>query len=356
MSAAAIPPPQIDQAKLEALLNTVVGDMGAAISAPLVILGDRLGLYKAMAGAGPITPSELAYKTGTAERLIREWLLNQAAGGYVKYDPASQAFELPAEHAMVLADENSPADMHGGFEIILSLFRDIDKLERAFKSDGGLDWGQHDHCLFSGTARFFRATYAANLLDNWLPALDGVVDKLKRGILVADIGCGFGHSTMMMARAFPNSTFIGYDNHAPSVIEANRIATSIANVSFEVASSTSFKHDRFDFVACFDCLHDMPDPAGAARHVREMLKPDGTWMIVEPFADDRVENNLNPVGRVFYGASTMVCVPCSLAGHGPALGAQAGESRLREVVTQGGFTRFRRATQTPFNLVLEARP
>jgi SAM-dependent methyltransferase len=345
-----------DSGKLDAFLRSVVGDLGAAISVPLVILGDRLGLYKAMAGGGAMTAAQLAAKTGTLERCIREWLLNQAAGGYVEYDKARQTFRLPDEQAMVLADSQSPAHMQGGYEIILSLFRDLPKLEQAFRSDGGLDWGEHDHCLFSGTARFFRANYAGNLVNNWIPALDGVKEKLERGAVAADIGCGFGHSTMMMAEAYPNSKFIGYDNHGPSIESAREQAAGLHNVHFEVASSTSFPKQDFDFVACFDCLHDMADPVGAARHVCESLKHDGTWMIVEPFADDAADKNLNPVGRVFYGASSQICVPASLAGHGPALGAQAGETRLRDVVIRGGFGHFRRAAETPFNLVLEARP
>jgi SAM-dependent methyltransferase len=257
---------------------------------------------------------------------------------------------------MVLADSQSPAFMQGGFEIILSLFRDMPKLEKAFLSDGGLDWGQHDHCLFSGTARFFRANYAGNLIASWIPALDGVKEKLERGATVADIGCGYGHSTMMMAEAFPKSKFIGYDNHGPSIEAAREHAAGLSNLTFEVASSMNFPARDLDFVACFDCLHDMGDPTGAARHVLQSLKPDGTWMIVEPYADDAADKNLNPVGRVFYGASSQICVPASLAGHGPALGAQAGESKLRDVVKGGGFKRFRRAAETPFNLVLEARP
>jgi 2-polyprenyl-3-methyl-5-hydroxy-6-metoxy-1,4-benzoquinol methylase len=348
----------IDQDKLNAFLGQAVGDIGAAMSVPLMILGDRLGLYRAMQGAGPMTAGQLAKKTSTTERYVREWLLNQAAGGYVSFDPKADAFTLPDEQAMAMADGNSPCYMHGAYEVILSLFRDIDKFEKVFRNGKGMEWGEHDHCLFSGTARFFKPNYVGNLVSNWLPSLDGVEAKLRQGGKVADIGCGYGHSTMLMAGAFPNATFVGFDYHAPSVDAANRMAAAagLKNLHFETAGATGFPGKDYDFVACFDCLHDMADPSGVAKRVREALKPDGTWMIVEPFAEDAAEQNLNPVGRVFYAASTMICVPVSLAGNGPALGAQAGESRLGSVVKDGGFTTFRRATQTPFNLVLEARP
>jgi 2-polyprenyl-3-methyl-5-hydroxy-6-metoxy-1,4-benzoquinol methylase len=348
----------IDQNRLNEFLGKAVGDMGAAISAPMMILGDRLGLYRAMQGAGPLTPAQLAKKTDTAERYIREWLLNQAAGGYVTYDAKSQTFTLPDEQAMVLSNESSPCYMQGIYETIQSLFHDIDKFETIFRSGAGLEWGEHNHRLFSGTARFFKPNYVGNLIDNWIPALDGTQARLTTGAKVADIGCGFGHSTILMAAAFPKSTFIGFDYHAPSVDSANKLAkdAGLKNVTFQTAPATSFPGNSYDFVTCFDCLHDMADPTGVAKHVCKTLKPDGTWMIIEPFAEDAPEQNLNPVGRVFYAASSMICVPVSLAGHGPALGAQAGESQLKQVITTGGFTRFRRATQTPFNLVLEARP
>jgi SAM-dependent methyltransferase len=349
----------INESKLHEFMGKAVGDIGAAMSAALVLIGDKLGLYKAMAHAGPMTSAELAKKTGTGERYIREWLANQAAGGYVTYDPAAGKYTLPEEQAFALADEGSPAFIQGAFQVIASLWHDEPKITERFKSGEGLDWGEHDRCLFEGTERFFRPNYAGNLITNWIPALDGVEEKLRKGIKAADIGCGHGSSTILMAQAYPRSEFIGIDYHEPS-IQAARQRAAKAGVAdrcrFEVGRSTDYPGKGFGFVAHFDCLHDMGDPVGAARHVKETLAADGTWMIVEPFAGDRVEDNLNPVGRVFYAASTMVCVPASLAHHGPALGAQAGEARLRQVVTSGGFTRFRRATQTPFNLVLEARP
>lgn len=349
----------INEAKLNEFMGKAVGDIGAAMSATLVLIGDKLGLYKAMAHAGPMTSAELAKKTGTGERYIREWLPNQAAGGYVTYDAATGKYTLPEEQAFALADEGSPAFIQGAFQIIASLFRDEPKITERFKSGEGMDWGEHDRCLFEGTERFFRPGYVGNLIANWIPALDGVDEKLRKGIKAADIGCGHGASTILMAQAFPKSEFVGFDYHEPSILAARQRAEKAGvagRCRFEVARSTDYPGKGYGFVAHFDCLHDMGDPVGAARHVKETLAPDGTWMIVEPFAGDKVEDNLHAVGRVFYAASTMVCVPASLAHHGPALGAQAGEARLRQVVTSGGFTRFRRATQTPFNLVLEARP
>lgn len=348
----------IDQDKLNSFLSKTVGDIGAALSANMVLIGDRLGLYKAMAKAGPVTPTELAKATKTAERYVREWLGNQAAGGYVVYDPEAGRYTLPAEQAMALADENSPCFLPGAFQVIAATFAANPKIEQRFKTGKGLGWDQHDHRLFEGTERFFRPNYVGNLVSNWIPALDGVEAKLRRGALVADVGCGFGASTILMAQAFPNSIFAGFDYHKPSIKAARQRAKDAGskNVTFKAAKSTHYPGKGYALVAHFDCLHDMGDPVGAAKHVRETLAPDGTWMIVEPFAGDRVEENLNPVGRVFYAASTMICVPASLAYKGPALGAQAGEARLRDIVMKGGFTRFRRATQTPFNLVLEARP
>ena len=348
----------INEARLQEFMGKAVVDMGAAISVPLFILGERLGLYKAMAGAGSLTPAQLATKAGTDERCTREWLMNQAAGGYVRYDAAAETFTLPDEQAMAMADENSPVFMHGAYDIIQSLFRDLPKFEQMFRTGRGLGWGDHDGCLFSGTARFFRPNYAGNIVANWIPALDGIGGRLAAGARVADVGCGYGYSTMLMAEAFPNSEFVGFDAHGPSVAAARKMAdeAGLRNCRFEVASATEYAGGGFDLVACFDCLHDMTDPVGAARHVKQSLRPDGAWLIVEPFASDAAAENLTPVGRVFYGASTLICVPASQSGGGPALGAQAGERRLGEIVRQGGFTRFRRATQTPFNLVLEARP
>ena len=344
----------IDQDKLNAFMGKAVGDIGAAMSANMVLLGDRLGLYKAMAKHGPVTPAELAKATKTTERYVREWLGNQAAGGYITYDQGSGRYTLPEEQALALADENSPCFLPGAFQVIAAAFSANPKIEQRFKNGKGLGWDQHDHRLFEGTERFFRPNYLGNLVTNWIPALDGVEAKLLAGATVADVGCGFGASTIIMAKAYPKSSFVGFDYHKPSILTARKRAkeAGLKNVKFEVAKSTNYPGRNYAFVAHFDCLHDMGDPVGAAKHVCKTLAPDGTWMIVEPFANDRVEENLNPVGRVYYAASTMICVPASLAYNGPALGAQAGEARLREVVMKGGFTRFRRATQTPFNLVM----
>ena len=348
----------INQDKLNEFLGKAVGDIGAAMSANLVLIGDRLGLYKGMAKMGPVTPAELAKATKTTERYVREWLSNQAAGGYVTYDAATGRFVLPPEQALALADETSPCFLPGAFQVIAATFMAEPKMEQRFRSGKGLGWAEHDHRLFEGTERFFRPNYAGNLVNSWIPALDGVEAKLKAGAKVADVGCGFGSSTILMAKAYPKSSFVGFDCHKPSILAARKRAkdAGVKNITFTVAKSTDYPGTSYDFIAHFDCLHDMGDPVGAARHVRETLKKDGTWMIIEPFANDKVEENLNPIGRVFYAASTMICVPASLAYKGPALGAQAGEASLRNVVTKGGFTRFRRATQTPLNLVLEARP
>lgn len=348
----------VDQDKLNEFMCKAIGDIGAALSANMVLLGDKLGLYKAMAMMGPVTPAELAKATKTAERYIREWLGNQAAGGYVTYDAGTDRYRLPEEQAMALADESSPCFLPGAFQVIAATFSANPKIEQRFKTGKGLGWDQHDHRLFEGTERFFRPNYLGNLIANWIPSLDGVETMLKSGAKVADVGCGFGASTIIMAQAYPKSTFFGFDYHTPSILTARKRAKEarLKNVTFAAAKSTNYPGKKYDFVAHFDCLHDMGDPIGAAKHVKKTLAQHGTWMIVEPFANDRVEDNLNPVGRVFYAASTMVCVPASLASNGPALGAQAGEARLRDVVMKGGFTRFRRTTQTPFNLVLEARP
>ena len=350
----------IDEAKLNAFMGRAVGDMGAAIHAVLVLLGDRLGLYKAMASGGPMTSSELASRTGTAERYVREWLNANAASGYVTYDVASQKYALPAEQALALAVENSPAFIPGAFQIISACFHDAGKIEQAFRTGEGVGWHEHHHDLFHGTERFFRPGYLANLTTQWIPALDGVEAKLRNGAKVADIGCGLGASTIQMAKEYPNSEFFGFDYHEGSIELARGAAKREGvgdRVTFAVAAAKSYPGKDYDFVAFFDCLHDMGDPAGAAAYVRSTMKPDGTWMIVEPYAEDATEANHNPVGRVFYSASTLLCVPASISQEvGAALGAQAGEKRIREVVTTGGFTRFRRATQTPFNLVFEARP
>lgn len=348
----------VNEARLNEFMGKAVGDLGAAISVPLFILGERLGLYKAMAGAGPMTSTQLAKRAGTDERCTREWLMNQAAGGYINYDAKAQTFALPDEQAMAMADESSPVFMHGAYDIVQSLFKDVSKFEQVMKSGKGMGWGEHDACLFTGTARFFRPNYVGNIVSKWIPALDGMSDRLKKGGSVGDIGCGYGYSTMLMAEAFPKSEFVGFDTHEPSIEKARKMArdSKLKNCRFEVGSALDFPGDGFDMIACFDCLHDMADPTGAAKRIKHALKKDGCWMIVEPFASDNPEENLNPIGRVFYGASTLICVPASQSGNGPALGAQAGEKKLGDVVKAGGFTKFRRATETPFNLVLEARP
>jgi len=350
---------QIDHAKLELFLGQVVGELGAAMNAALVLIGEKLGLYKAMAGAGPMTAAELAKKTNTDERYIREWLSAQAAGGYVTYDPAKQAFELPNEQAFALAVEDSPAYLPGAFHIVSSMLKDEAKLVEAFRTGQGVGWDQHDVSLFEGTEKFFRPNYAANLVASWIPSLNGIEEKLKSGARVADVGCGHGSSTILMAQAYPKSEFVGFDYHGPSIEAARRAASKAGanNASFEVGTAKDFPGAKYALVTFFDCLHDMGDPVGASRHVREMLNPDGAWMIVEPFAHDKLEENLNPVGRVFYSASTMICTPASRAQEvGLCLGAQSGEARMRKVVTDGGFTKFRRAAETPFNLVYEAKP
>lgn len=343
--------------KLQAFLGRAVGDLGAAMSAVLMLIGDELGLYRALA-EGKLTPAELARRTGTAERYVREWLGNQAAGGYVEYDPGSGRYFLSDEQASCLADPQGPVDLPGAYMLVQDLFHVRARAVENFRTGRGMEWGEHHQCLFHGTERFFRAGYNANLVGCWLPSLDGVVEKLKRGGRAADIGCGHGASTILMAETFPAAEFVGYDYHAASIEVARQRAqeAGIRNARFEVADAASYPGRDFDFVAFFDCLHDMADPAAAARRARDALKPDGSCMIVEPLAGDEIEQNLNPVGRVYYGASSLICVPVSLARNGPALGAQAGEKRLREILTSSGFSRCRRATETPFNIVLEARP
>jgi SAM-dependent methyltransferase len=348
----------VNEERLNAFLGRAIGDLGAAMSAVLMLLGDELGLYRALAKE-PATPAELAGRTNTHERYIREWLANQAAGGYVEYDRASGRFSLSEEQALCLADPEGPVDLPGAYSLVQDLFHIRERALENFRTGKGMEWGEHHPCLFHGTERFFRAGYRANLLSSWLPALDGVVRKLTAGGKAADVGCGHGASTILMAKAFPNAQFVGIDYHPASVETARSRAAQagVRNARFEVADATSYTDGDLDFIAFFDCLHDMADPAGAASHARQALKPDGNCMIVEPFAGDRLEDNLNPVGRVYYGASSLVCVPVSLAKRGPALGAQAGETRLRKIVVEeGGFRQFRRATETPFNIVLEARP
>jgi len=347
----------VDEIKLNEFLGKAVGDLGAAMSATLMLVGDRLGLYRELA-KGPVTSTELAKRTGTNERYVREWLGNQGAGGYVQFNPASDEWSLSEEQALCLTDPNGPVDLPGAYNIVEATFHALGHTLDNFTSGKGMEWGEHHPCLFEGTERFFRAGYNASLIDAWLPALDGVVGKLQAGAKVADVGCGHGASTILMAKNYPDSEFVGYDYHAPSIDVAREkaAAAGATNATFEVADAVGYD-GKFDLIAFFDCLHDMGDPAGVARHAREAINADGVVMLVEPFANDTVQDNLNPVGRVMYGASTQICVPVSLARNGPALGAQAGEARLREIlVDDGGFTRFRRATETPFNLVLEARP
>jgi ubiquinone/menaquinone biosynthesis C-methylase UbiE len=356
----------IDEAKLKDFMGKVVNDLGATESTVLVIIGDKLGLYKAMADSKPVTPAELASRTGTTERYVREWLSNQAAGGYISYNPNTAEYTLLPEQAMALANENSLVFSLGGFQGAMAFFRDEPKITEAFRTGKGVDWGDHDLNLYEGTERFFKPNYVANIVSSWIPSLDGgkVEEKLKcGGAKIADVGCGHGISTILMAKAYPNSKFIGFDYHKPSIEIARKRAKeeglSEDRITFEVASSTDFPAkgggEGYDLVAFFDCLHDMGDPSDAASHVLQTLKSGGTWMIVEPFANDKLEDNLNPIGRMYYAASTLVCVPASLSHNGPALGAQAGERRISELVKAAGFKHFKRATQTPFNLIYEAK-
>ena len=347
----------MDEAKLHEFMGKLVTDMGGAAMIANVILGEELGLYRAMADGVPITPDELAAKTGCNARLIREWLSAQAAAGYV--EPVEERFRLPPEQALALAVEDSPVFVAGGAVVLAALFLDKDKLVTAMRSNGALAWGEHHPCMFAGTERFFRPGYRAHLVAEWLPALDGVVPKLEAGATVADVGCGHGASTVMMAQAYPASRLFGFDYHAPSIATATQRAADggVADrVTFAQATAKNYTGLDYDLICFFDCLHDMGDPVGAARHAFQALKADGTVLLVEPFAGDHLQENLNPVGRLFYAASTFICTPNSLSQEvGLGLGAQAGESRLRNVFMEAGFTRFRRATATPFNLIIEAR-
>lgn len=349
----------IDEAKLMGYVQQAVGDFGSLLTAALVNIGDKLGLFNGLAGAGPLTPAELAARTGTTERYVREWASGLAAAGYLDF-AGDGRYELNPEQAIAFTDESSPAYVVGGFQAMLAATRIVPLAVEAFRTGEGIGWHEHDPELFQGTERFFRPGYAANLVQSWIPALEGVEAKLRSGATVADVGCGYGASTIIMAKAYPASTFWGFDYHEGS-IEAARKAASEAGVGdrvhFEVASAKDYPGTDYDLVCHFDCLHDMGDPVGAAAYTRASLAADGTWLLVEPFAEDDVSGNLNPIGRVFYSASTLICTPASLSQEvGAALGAQAGEARLREVAEAAGFSTFRRATETPFNLVLEGRP
>lgn len=349
----------IDESALHDLVGRAVVDIGAVMQAPLMLIGRRLGLFRALAEE-PLTTAELATRTGTAERYAREWVRSQAAAGWVTYHPETDRYSLSTEQALLFVDETSPAYLLGGFDLALTVGRDSERIEEAFRTGEGLSWGDHDDHLSCSTARFFEPGYRANLVAAWIPALEGVEEKLRRGALVADVGCGLGVSTRLMAEAFPQSTFLGFDYHEGSILAAREDARRDGlegQVRFEQATAKGYPGNGYDLVAMFDCLHDLGDPVGAAVHVKETLAENGTWMIVEPRAGDRVEENLNPVGRVYYSGSTLVCTPTSLSQEvGLALGAQAGEAAIRAVVEEAGFTRFRRVAETPFNLVFEARP
>jgi 2-polyprenyl-3-methyl-5-hydroxy-6-metoxy-1,4-benzoquinol methylase len=351
---------EVDPDKLEQFVFRAVDEVGATLNAALVVMGDKLGLYRALAGAGGITSVELARRSGVNERYVREWLNAQAAGGYVQYDPIGGLYTLPPEQTVALTDDESPAFLPGFFQLALGAVSDSPRITEAARSGGGVGWHEHNDDVFDGCERFFRPGYNASLIASWLPALDGVVEKLESGARVADVGCGHGASTILMARAYPSSTFVGSDYHEGSIETARHRAEEAGvgdRVRFETVAAGSSHDEGYDLVTMFDCLHDMGDPVGAARQVHRMLAPDGTWMIVEPMAGDRVEDNLNPVGRAYYGFSTFLCTPASLSQDvGLALGAQAGEARIGDVVVGGGFTRFKRAAETPFNLVFEARP
>jgi SAM-dependent methyltransferase len=349
----------IDMDKLNSFIGRFVGDLGAAVHAGMVVIGEKLGLYKALA-AEPASSAELAAKTSTDERYVREWLASQAAGGYVTYDDMTKKFSLTEEQAFTLANEDSPAYLPGAFELALGSLAAVPRIADSFRTGAGMGWHEHQEEVFHGCEKFFRPGYAANLVNSWIPALTDVQQKLESGARVADVGCGKGASTVLMAGAFPNSTFFGFDYHDQSIAGARDSAKRLGvekRTTFEVAKAKEFPGNDYDFIAVFDCLHDMGDPVGAARHVLSSLRKDGTWMIVEPFANDNLKDNLNPVGRVYYSFSTLLCTPCSRSQEvGLCLGAQSGEARIREVVTSAGFTRFRRATETPFNIVYEARP
>jgi len=349
----------IDQDKLGEFLGRFAADLGATLSAPLVVIGDRLGLYKALAASGPQTPAELADRCGCAERYVREWLCNQAAGGYVTYDARSERFSLTPEQAFCLADDTSPAFIPGGIQLAVSTINDRDTIAERFRTGEAMGWHEHHYDLFEGTERFFRPGYVGNLTASWLPALDGVVAKLNAGARVADLGCGLGASTIIMAAAYPASTFVGFDYHEASIDAARKRAADAGvsdRVSFEIDGGQDFPGTGYDLVACFDCLHDMGDPVYVARHIRQPLDDDGTWMVVEPYANAALSENLNPVGRIFYGASTTICTPAGLTNGGLALGNQVSDETWEALLLPAGFTTFRRVAETPFNRIFELRP
>lgn len=349
----------VDMTRLNSFIGQFVSDLGAAVHTGMVVIGEKLGLYKALS-AQAMTSRELAAKTSTDERYVREWLASQAAGGYVSYDDKTEKFFLTEEQAFTLANEDSPAYLPGAFQLALGSLAAVPRIAESFRSGRGMGWHEHDDDVFHGCEKFFRPGYAANLVTSWIPSLDDVKAKLEAGARVADVGCGKGASTILMAKAFPNSRFFAFDYHAKSIEGARETAMRegvAGRVTFEVAKAKEYPGKDYDFVAVFDCLHDMGDPVGAAKHVRQSLKEDGTWMIVEPFANDNLKDNLNPVGRVYYSFSTLLCTPCSRSQEvGLCLGAQSGEKGMRDVVTSAGFSRFRRASETPFNIVYEARP
>jgi len=350
----------LDEQKLEELQGKVIGDVAGSMGLLLAYMGDRLDLYSALAEISPATSQELASNTGLTERYVREWLSANTAGGYINYEPASGKFSMTPEQAVIFAAEGHPHCMQGFFQAVMSAYIDEPKATDIFRSGQGLPWADHSPCLFCGTERFFRPLYAANLVESWIPALDGVREKLEAGAKVADIGCGHGSSTIIMAQAFPDSTFHGFDFHEPSIEHARERARSAGvarNTIFEVVTAKEYPGKDFDLVAVFDALHDMGDPVGASAHILNTLADDGTFMLVEPFAGDSLQENLHPLGQIYYSFSTMVCVPSSKAQEvGLAIGAQAGQKRLTEVLNEGGFSRVRRATETPTNIVLEARP
>jgi 2-polyprenyl-3-methyl-5-hydroxy-6-metoxy-1,4-benzoquinol methylase len=350
----------VDMEKLNTFLGQFVGDLGAAVHTGMVVIGEKLNLYKTLAAEGPLTSEQLASRTRTDERYIREWLASQAAGGYITYNDATKKFSLTEVQKLTLADEDSPAYLPGAFQLALGSLAAVPRITESFRTGAGMGWHEHDESVFHGCEKFFRPGYAANLVSTWIPALKDVQSKLESGARVADVGCGKGASTILLAKAYPKSKFYGFDYHAKSIELAREIAKKegvAGRVTFQLAKAKEFPGKDYDLVAVFDCLHDMGDPVGAAKHVRQSLNPDGTWMIVEPFANDELKDNLNPVGRVYYSFSTLLCTPCSRSQEvGLCLGAQSGETRMRQVVTSAGFRQFRRATETPFNIVYEARP